>query len=111
MVDDGWLTLVRIARDSGDVSSLLPPGVRSLYDAPHQFVEAVRLALWFLSFEELPGEEQPPKRIWLNAEKMQAWWAEVRRNRERKMKGEGDYQSMPENQALRDIFKGRGFRG
>lgn len=111
MVDDGWLTLVRIARDSGDVSSLLPPGVTSLYDAPHIFVEAVRAALTFLRFEELPEEEQPPKHIWLDGEKMTAWQAKVKSNRNSKMNGGGDYLSMPENQMLREIFRGHGFRG
>jgi hypothetical protein len=110
-VDDGWLAIVRIARDCGDVSSLLPAGVRSLYDAPYLFVEAVKVALFFLSFEELAVEERPPKRIWLDNDKMAQWWADVKASRDAKYKGRGDYQSMPENQALRDIFKGRGFRG
>jgi hypothetical protein len=111
MVDDAWLSLVRIARDCGDVSSLLPPGVKSLYDAPHLFVQAVRRALQYLSFDELAEEERPPKKIWLDNDKMTEWFDSVKRNRKSKANGQGDFQNMPENEALRDIFKGRGFRG
>lgn len=112
MVDDAWLGLVRIARDAGDVSSLLPPGVKSLYDAPHLFVEAIRAALYFLSFEELQDEERPPKKYWLNGDKMKQWWADVKSNRKRKIGGDGgDYQSMPENELLKQAFVGRNFRG
>lgn len=111
MVDDAWLSLVRIARDCGDVSSLLPPGVKSLADAPHLFVTAVRRALYYLSFDELAPEERPPKRIWLDTEKLNEHMEAVIRNRKSKAKGEGDYQGMPENEALREIFRGRGFRG
>lgn len=110
MVDDGWLALVRIARDSGDVSSLLPPGVKSLYDAPHIFVEAVRRGLYYLSFEEYPEEERPPKKIWLDNDKMKLWWDEVKINRKNKQKGGGDYQSMPQNEFLKEAFRGRAFR-
>lgn len=111
MVDDAWLNLVRIARDSGDVSSLLPPGVKSLYNAPHLFVEAVRMALFFLSFEEYPKEERPPKKIWLDADKMQAWWEQVEINRRSKTDGGGDFQSMPQNALLKDLFVGSRRRG
>lgn len=111
MVDDAWLSLVQIARDCGDVSSLLPPGVKSLSDAPWLFVQAVRRALQYLSFGELAEEEQPPRKLWEDDSKLKDWFDEVKRNRKSKSKGEGDYQSMPENEALREIFKGRGFRG
>lgn len=113
MVDDTWLQLVRIARDAGDVSSLLPPGVKSLYDAPHLFVDALRTALYFLSFEELEKHERPPKKYWLNNDKMNQWWADVEANRRSKSGNPGgeSYQSMPENELLKQAFVGRNFRG
>lgn len=111
MVDDAWLSLVQIARDCGDVSSLLPPGVKALSDAPWLFVQAVRRALQYLSFSELLDEEQPPKKIWEDDDKLKEWFDTVKRNRKSKAEGKGDYQGMPENEALRDIFQGKGFRG
>lgn len=114
MTDDAWLSLVRVARDTGDVSSLFPPGVTSLADAPYTFVQTVRMTLYFLSFENLMYEwERPPKKIWLNEERMDAHWEEVKRRRKALAKGEeGEDDGGPvENMALREVFTGKAFRG
>jgi hypothetical protein len=110
MVDDAWLALVRMARDAGDVSSLLPPGVKSMYDAPHVFVVAVTRALQFLKFEELPEEERPPKWMWLDNERMTRWWDEVRLNRRSKT-GAPNVPDMERNELMGEFFKGVKFRG
>lgn len=102
---------MRIARDCGDVSSLFPPGVHHIWDLPHPLFHAIRLALGWLKFEELPEEERPPKSIWLDEERMNAWWAEVKRAREEKMKNPGSQSvmSMPQNKLMEELFgKGRG---
>lgn len=106
-MDDAWLTSVRIARDCGDISSLFPAGVTRLWDLPFTIHQAIHMALYFLSFDELPLKERPPKKIWLDGDKMKLWFDEVKANRETEMSGEGDYQSMPQNQALKEMFKGR----
>jgi hypothetical protein len=62
---------------------LLPDGVESLYDMPHNIMDAITLALHFLSFAELPSEEQPPRAIWLDAEELSKWWKAVKRKRRR----------------------------
>jgi hypothetical protein len=98
---------VRIARDCGDISSLFPPGIERLWDLPYTLHQAVRLALYFLSFEELPIKERPPKRIWLNSEKMDAWWSEVKADREAQAKGQGSYRDMPQNAFIAEIFGGK----
>lgn len=61
-----------------------------LIDLPFTHHDAILYALGFLSFEKLPEEERPPKSIWLDDDKMTAWWDEVERMREARMKGE-DY--------------------
>lgn len=99
-----WLNTVRLARDIGDISSLFPPGITRLYDLPFTVFNAIRLALYFLSFEELPEKERPPKAIWLDEERMQSWWNEVKANREAEGKGEGDMSSMPQNDLLKEVF-------
>lgn len=65
------------------------------------------MALHFLSFEELPLKERPPKKMWLDPDKMKLWFDEVKANREAEAKDGGDYQSMPQNQLLKEIFGGR----
>lgn len=82
---------MRIARDLGDVSVLLPEGM-SLGDCPYNLADAILLALRFLKFDELEEEDRPPKRIWFDGDGLKRHWAEVRRRMEAKMKGEGDKQ-------------------
>jgi hypothetical protein len=102
-----WLDTVRIARDLGDVSALLPEGVRSLADAPYPVHDAIVAALHFLKYEELPKDEQPPKRIWFDGEAMQQWVANVERRRKEKYSGK-DEPSGPteENDAADDLLVG-----
>ena len=81
---------VRIARDFGTVSQILPDGL-TLFTAPFTFIDAIRAALVFLGWREnLLTEEQPPKKIWGDSEALDAWFAEVERKREDKIKGQGN---------------------
>jgi len=86
-VDEAWLDLVRVARDCGNISSLLPPGIDNLIDMPFHLHRAVVAALGFLGFEELPQDERPPKRIWLDGNKLNAWFNDVRARRKAEMEG------------------------
>lgn len=76
----------------GTVSELYPEGITELADMPHTLFTAIRMGLNFLSFEELPSEEQPPKKIWLDGEKLEEWFAAVKKNREDMYSGKGDKQ-------------------
>lgn len=80
---------MRIARDLGDMSLLFPSGITTLRDLPYSLFEAIRLALVFLSFDELPADERPARRIWLDTEKLVSWFDDVKRRREEKY-GSGD---------------------
>lgn len=70
MTSDAWVDTVRLARDLGDMSLLLPPGITHLMDLPHTMFQAVRNALAFLGFEKLPSDEQPPRDIWMDGKRM-----------------------------------------
>lgn len=63
------------------MSLLLPDGVASLHDLPHNIMDAITLALHFLGFSELSSEEQPPRRIWMDHKEMSKWWKAVKRKR------------------------------
>lgn len=69
------------------MSDLLPEGVDDLLDLPFTLAGAIRSALLFLSFDELPREERPPKSIWLDGRRLQEWFDEVRRDRNRELDG------------------------
>lgn len=88
---------MRLARDAGDISSIFPPGITRLIDLPYTIHDALLSALGFLSFDELPEKERPPKRIWLDGEKLDAWFAEVKRVREAEIAGHGDQGAMERN--------------
>jgi hypothetical protein len=105
-VDEAWLDSVRIARDCGDISSLFPPGVTRLCDLPHTIHRAIRMALYFLSFENIiEAQDKPPKHIWLDGEKMEEWFRAVKE----RAKGDKEVSEMPQNQALKDMFPGMTF--
>jgi hypothetical protein len=89
MTDEAWTDTVRLARDFGSVSSLLPDWCRGIHDAPWLLFDAIRSALVFLSFDELPKKEVPPRRIWLDGERLSEWFRQVKINREREMRGDG----------------------
>lgn len=86
---------VRLARDFGTVRELYPDGVDSLWDLPHPLFDAIRMASIFLSFEELPKDEQPPRRIWDDGDKLKEWFEEVERKRKAKYDSDGAISDRP----------------
>lgn len=105
-MDEVWLDTVRLARECGNISSLFPPGVTRIWDLPFTLHLAIKSALYFLSFEEISDmQDRPPKRIWLDGDKMNEWWKAVR---ERHSAGT-EVAEMPQNEALKDVFPGVSF--
>lgn len=86
MTSDVWLDQLRLARAHGHLHDLLPPGT-TLLDCPYTVFEAVRVGGIFLSWDELEEDERPPKRIWLDGERLEDWWLHVKRLREEKYGG------------------------
>lgn len=58
---------------------------------------AIRQALAFLTFDELPDDERPPRSIWLKQDELKKWFAAVRRRREEKygLKSDGRISDEP----------------
>lgn len=54
------------------------------------FVNAVKMALVYLSFDELPKEERPPREIWDQGDKLDDWFKAVEKRREEKYGKDGD---------------------
>lgn len=106
MTDEAWIDTVRLARDLGDVSQLLPPGVETLRDMPHPVFSATRQALIFLSFEELPEDETPRKSIWNDGEALKEHFDRVKVDRKRKYGGDSssDIEDPVQNEAARALI-------
>jgi hypothetical protein len=86
------------------VSQLLPEGW-SLADAPYVWFESVRFALMALGFEELPSDERPPRRIWLDGKRLDDWWSEVKKNREAQTRGEDRHIEDPVDNTYRLVVE------
>lgn len=95
-----------MARDFGDVSSLFPPDFDDLRDLPHSLFEAIRMAALFLGFEELPADEQPPKRIWLVPDQLNAWMEGVQAKRRGESTGAHEIEDPVQNLAARELIAG-----
>lgn len=78
---------MRIVRETGNVSLLLPEGIDHIADAPHTLHDAMVMGLRVLDWQENldhEEDEMPPRRIWLNQEKLGDWFSNVRRKRKEK---------------------------
>ena len=91
---------------------LLPAGVTTLYDLPYNIWNAIRAALGFLGFDELPADETPDRDIWLDNRAMRKHWKKVEEIRRVKMGGKPDrYSDEPiegpvsRNAAMDDLFE------
>lgn len=56
-----------------------------MLDLPYPLHRAIKSALIFLSFEELPPDDIPPRSMWLNGKSLNEWFADVRRRQKEKM--------------------------
>lgn len=63
------------------MSILFPEGVERLDALPYTVHDAITTALLYLGWEELPDDEQPPKRIYGNAEALKKHFEWVKRKR------------------------------
>lgn len=72
------------------MSLLLPDGVDHLADLPAPLFDAIRRALGFLTFDELPKDERPPRSIWMDGEELSKWFKAVERRRAEKYGLESD---------------------
>lgn len=91
------------------MAELLPDGFTDLRDVPHTFFEALRTAILILSFDELPRDERPPRRIWLSGEKLTGWFEDVERKRDEKYGGKdgpGPIEDPVDNEAARSLISG-----
>ena len=78
------------------MSLLLPDGIDHLGDCPFTLHEAILTGLRILGYEEFPKDERPPRNIWFDSDKLNAWWEEVERKREERFKVGADKQPASE---------------
>jgi len=97
---------VRLVRDFGTISELFPEGVDDVRDLPYILFDSIRYAMLFASFDDnLDLDERPPKRVWLDNDKLKAHMEWVRRKRDREMKGESAKKEI-EDPVDNDLAKG-----
>lgn len=84
------------------MSELFPEDYGSLTDLPYALFDQILGAMVVLSYEELPKDERPPKRIWDDPEGLRDWFREVERRRDAKY-GTGSGEPMQENEYAREL--------
>lgn len=84
------------------MSQLFPPHIHELTDLPHTIFDAIRTAAVYLSFEELPEDERPPRRIWRDGDQMAEHFEAVRRRRNQPPGAQ--IEDPVENEAARDLI-------
>lgn len=79
-----------MCRDGGALSDLWPPGVTHAADLPHTFHRMLERSLAVLRWQENAWKDEyiPPRRIWLDDEKLNDFFAWARKEQEREMKGD-----------------------
>lgn len=102
---------MRVAREMGGLQLLLPEGIDRLDDLPYPLFDAIRVGLMYIGFQELPRDEQPPRRIWRDGDKLTAWFEEVDRKRQEKYSGKSIADKeidgpVSRNAAAEDLFAG-----
>lgn len=93
------------------MSTLFPEGLRHLGDLPYTLFDAIRYALIFLGWEELPEDERPPRRIWHDGEALDEHFKAVKKAREARMRGDGkggsrEIEDPVDNSAARSMIVG-----
>lgn len=75
---------MRFARDCGDLSLLLPDDITTIHELPYNIFDAIKLALVWLSYEELESQDRPPKSIWLDGKQLAKHFKAVRRRQKQR---------------------------
>lgn len=91
----------------GTASLLFPPGITDIRELPAPHFDALRTSLMFLGFEEMPEEDAPPKRIWLDDEGLTKHFAHLKEKRKAEMNPNGTQQPsepMKENSLAKQMI-------
>ena len=65
----------------GTADLLFPPGCTDIRELPAQLFDAIHSSMMFLGFEEMPEEDAPPKRIWLDNDALTTHFANLKAKR------------------------------
>lgn len=84
---------------------LLPEGIRTIADLPHSLHDAITVALRYLSWEELPEDERPPRGIYVDGEKLKAHFTKVKKERDEKYGGKDGQSREIEDPVSNDAAK------
>lgn len=92
------------------MTALYPPGCEGTADIPYTLQTAIQRALIFISWDELPDEERPPRWMWMDDEALAAHFEMVKADRERESRtGKsklGPIEDPVSNAAAKDLLVG-----
>jgi len=88
----------------GTAHLLLPPGVEDIREMPGQHFDLIRRSMIFLGFEEMPEEDRPPRKIWLDDKELVAHFDRLKEKRKAEAGGDTVSTDMTENSLAKDMI-------
>lgn len=85
---------------------LFPPGITDLRELPAYAFDAITYTMTFLSFRELPRDEQPDRSIWLDSKALKEHFDAVERRRKEGMSPETTIEEPVSNEAAKGLIVG-----
>jgi hypothetical protein len=92
----------------GTADLLFPPGVTDIREMPSAHFEALSTSLMFLGFEEMPEEDAPPRKIWLDPEALTEHFKWLKQKRKDEMDPDSPKSGgeMKRNELAKDMVVG-----
>lgn len=75
-------------------------------NVPYILMDGIKFALMVLSFDELPSDERPPRRIWENGKALTEWFDDVKKRRDEQYgkSGKGPIEDPVDNAAAAHLI-------
>lgn len=90
----------------GTAHLLLPQGITDIREMPASHFDLIRRSMIFLSFEEMPEEDRPPRKIWLDDVKLVAHFDRLKEKRKTEAGGDTVPGDMQENPLAKEMVVG-----
>jgi hypothetical protein len=90
----------------GTAHLLFPPGCDDIRELPAPLFEAIKVSLIYLGFEEMPLEDQPPKKIWQDNDALKQHFEMLKQKRKQEASTtvEGPIEDPVQNELAKDMI-------
>lgn len=91
----------------GTAHLLFPPGIEDIRDLPATHFDLIRRSMIYLGFEEMPQEDRPPRKIWLDDKRLVEHFDRLKEKRKAEAGGDSvPSEPMQENSLAKEMIVG-----